>query len=96
MLQIYCPYCGLRDEKEFAFGGEAHLIRPVDPSTLSDEAWADYVHFRDNPKGLHLERWRHIHGCGQWFNVARDTVSHEILKTYKMGTQKPNFEKDAL
>ncbi len=32
---------------------------------------ADYLFFRDNPKGVHLERWRHGFGCGQWFNVAR-------------------------
>ena len=29
---------------------------------------------RSNPKGVHFERWRHVHGCGRWFNLARDTV----------------------
>ena len=28
-----------------------------------------------NPKGLHVERWRHVHGCGRFFNAVRDTVS---------------------
>ena len=89
MLQIRCPFCGVRDEQEFVFGGEAHVIRPEDPSTVSDERWADYVNFRDNPKGVHHERWRHYHGCGQWFNMARDTVSHEILRVYAVSEEKP-------
>jgi len=28
-------------------------------------------------------------GCGQWFNVARDTVTHEIRKVYAMGEPRP-------
>ncbi|MDG2416820.1 MAG: sarcosine oxidase subunit delta, partial [Pelagibacterales bacterium] len=31
----------------------------------------------------------HDHGCRRWFNVMRDTVSDEILATYKMGEEKP-------
>ena len=41
---------------------------------------------RDNPKGLFLERWRHSAGCRRWFNVARDTVSNEIVEIYSMGS----------
>ena len=33
---------------------------------------------RSNPKGRHTERWRHIHGCGRFFNCVRDTVSDRI------------------
>jgi sarcosine oxidase subunit delta len=29
MLQITCPYCGPRAEKEFTYGGEAHIVRPA-------------------------------------------------------------------
>ena len=29
MLQIPCPWCGPRDEIEFSYGGEAHIIRDV-------------------------------------------------------------------
>ena len=37
MLLIACPYCGMeRPEIEFAYGGEAHIARPADPSALSD------------------------------------------------------------
>lgn len=87
MLQINCPYCGVRDELEFRFGGESHISRPAPEA--SDADWSDYLFNRDNPKGLHFERWCHSYGCGQWFNVARDTVSHEVVAVYRMGEPKP-------
>ncbi|TLY56425.1 MAG: sarcosine oxidase subunit delta, partial [Gammaproteobacteria bacterium] len=40
-------------------------------------------------KGVHLERWRHAYGCGQWFNVARHTVTHEVLSVYAMTDAPP-------
>ena len=33
-----------------------------------------------------LERWRHAAGCRRWFNVVRDTVSHQIIEIYAMGS----------
>jgi sarcosine oxidase, subunit delta len=85
MLLIDCPCCGPRPEIEFRHGGEAHIARPVDPATLDDAAWADFLYNRTNPKGLHAERWRHIHGCGRFFNAVRDTVSDDVIRTYKAG-----------
>ena len=41
-----------------------------------------YLFFRDNPKGSHAERWRHSYGCGLWFNLLRDTVTHEVAAVY--------------
>lgn len=87
MLRITCPFCGVRDQDEFQFGGEAHIERPADPAKASDAEWADYLFYRDNPKGLHYERWVHSFGCRQWFNVARDTLTHEILEVYPMGAR---------
>jgi sarcosine oxidase subunit delta len=95
MLLIPCPWCGEREETEFRCGGEAHIARPRQPSTLSDDAWADYLFMRSNPKGVHLERWRHVHGCGRWFNVARDTVSDAILAVYRMREQPPAVAREA-
>jgi len=86
MLHLQCPYCGLRDEHEFSCGGEAHIARPLIENKLSDKEFADYLFLRDNPKGVFLERWRHQMGCRRWFNVVRDTVSHEIIEIYAMGT----------
>ena len=83
MLRIPCPYCGVRDEPEFVFGGPSHVTRPS--SDADDKSWSSYLFDRINPAGTHLERWLHVHGCGRWFNVARDTRTHKILKTYVMG-----------
>ena len=90
MLLITCPWCGPRDEVEFTCAGEAHIVRPAEPVLLTDEQWADYLFMRKNLKGLHYERWIHSAGCRRWFNAARDTVTHEIHATYKMGKSPPS------
>ena len=90
MLLIPCPYCGERPELEFRYGGEAHVARATDAAALTDEQWSDFLYMRDNPKGLHAERWRHVHGCGRFFNCLRDTVSDKIFATYKVGNAKPD------
>ena len=90
MLLISCPWCGERDESEFSYGGEAHIARPENPDALSDAEWADYLFMRKNPKGRHMERWVHAHGCRRWFNVVRDTVTHKIAGSYKMGETPPD------
>ncbi|MEU4229099.1 sarcosine oxidase subunit delta [Nonomuraea sp. NPDC026600] len=82
MLLITCPWCGPRDETEFQYGGQAHVAYPEDPSALSDEEWASYLFYRDNPAGRFRERWVHNVGCRKWFNAVRDTRSYEILETY--------------
>ena len=92
MLRIECPWCGTRDEPEFTYGGESHISRP--PPECSDEAWSSYLFFRSNPKGQHAERWCHSFGCGQWFNVLRDTVTHRIIAVYRMGEPRPATEND--
>lgn len=84
-----CPYCGSRNEVEFACGGESHIERPQ--ISCTGERWADYLFFRRNPKGITYERWRHAYGCGSWFNVARDTVSHAIIGAYLMTEPRPDF-----
>ena len=89
MLQITCPWCGPRDETEFSYGGEAHIVRPEHPEQLSDEQWADYLFLRTNPRGRHRERWCHSFGCRRWFNVERDTVSYRIVSVYKAGEPPP-------
>ncbi len=93
MLLIPCPYCGERDETEFSYGGEAHIVRPKTPEALSDAEWADYVFMRPNSKGILLERWVHAHGCRRWFNVARDTLTYEIHAVYKAGEKPPRLPK---
>ncbi len=88
MLLIECPWCGPRDEPDFSYGGEAHIVRPKNPEKLSDEQWGDYLFMRNNPRGVHLERWV-CNGCRRWFNVRRDTVSDKIMAVYEIGEKPP-------
>ena len=78
MLLIPCPWCGPRDEIEFSYGGQADVAYPRDPAALTDEEWARYLFVRANPPGRLRERWVHTHGCRQWFELTRDTVTHEV------------------
>ncbi|MGW1782266.1 sarcosine oxidase subunit alpha family protein [Streptomyces sp. NPDC002143] len=89
MLLIPCPWCGPRDEAEFHYGGQAHVPYPQDPASLTDEEWARYLFFRDNPKGPFAERWTHAAGCRRWFNAVRDTSTNEILTVYRTGEARP-------
>ncbi|MBI1622445.1 sarcosine oxidase subunit delta [Aquamicrobium zhengzhouense] len=90
MLLIRCPYCE-KDlpEVEFRHAGEAHLVRPSNITEMSDAEFEGYFFIRQNPKGIVFERWRHVHGCGRFFNAARDSVSDKFLTTYKAGEPKP-------
>ncbi len=91
MLLIDCPYCGSRAEVEFRCGGQAHIQRPgADGAEVSDKVWADYLFYRQNPKGAHHERWLHSAGCRRWFNLVRDTVTHQIIEIYPMGDPSPS------
>ena len=88
MLILNCPYCGVDAcETELAPGGEAHLTRRGPGST--DKELQDYLFTKENPKGVHLERWRHAYGCGKWFLAARDTVTMEVFGTYPAQTTRP-------
>lgn len=89
MLLIPCPWCGPRDEAEYHYGGQAHVAYPQAPSDLTDEEWARYLFFRDNPKGPFAERWNHAAGCRRWFNAVRDTATNEILGVYRAGEERP-------
>ncbi|WP_327180975.1 sarcosine oxidase subunit delta family protein [Streptomyces sp. NBC_01334] len=89
MLLISCPWCGPRDEAEFHYGGQAHVPYPEDPAALTDEEWARYLFFRDNPKGPFAERWSHAAGCRKWFNAVRDTSTNEVLAVYRAGEERP-------
>jgi sarcosine oxidase subunit delta len=85
MLLIQCPYCGPRPELEFRYGGEAHIERPLDPRLVDDDAWASFLYLRGNIAGEQAERWRHIHGCGRFFNAVRNTISDRFTATYPVG-----------
>ncbi len=92
MLLIECPWCGHRDESEFSYAGEAHIARPLETEKISDEACADYMFMRKNPKGLHREQWLHAAGCRRYFNLERDTATYRISGSYKIGEKPSSWE----
>lgn len=77
MQQFPCPWCGNRSEGEFRYAGDAGVARPV--RAADDKAWAQYLYFRRNAKGPAQELWIHIGGCGRWFELSRNTVTHEVV-----------------
>jgi sarcosine oxidase subunit delta len=89
---IHCPYCDeTLPEVEFSYAGEAHIERPERPVDQTDEQWEEFLFMRTNPKGPHFERWRHIHGCGCYFNAVRNTVTDKFYTTYKAGEPRPDI-----
>lgn len=91
MLLLECPYCGVAgEETEFHGGGEAHLTREGPDSP--DAAFEAYLFQRQNPRGVHFERWRHVNGCGKWFHAARCTQTLEVFGTYPAQTTEPPQE----
>ncbi|MEJ6746696.1 MAG: sarcosine oxidase subunit delta [Yoonia sp.] len=88
MLTLNCPYCGKdADETDLHGEGEAHLKRHGPGS--SDDEFHDYLFQRQNPKGVHFERWRHIYGCGKFFHAARCTATLQVFGTYSAQTLEP-------
>jgi sarcosine oxidase subunit delta len=76
MLRITCPHCGVRDEAEFSYRGDATVSRPSPEAGAA--AFSAYIYDRENPKGWHVEWWHHVGGCRQWLKVVRHTVTHEV------------------
>lgn len=94
MLLIHCPYCEEeRPELEFHGAGEAHIARPKNMGEISPEDFEQFFFIRDNRKGVVFERWRHLHGCGRFFNAARHSVSDKFICTYKAGEPRPKLTK---
>ncbi|MDA8320507.1 MAG: sarcosine oxidase subunit delta [Actinomycetota bacterium] len=75
MIQLRCPWCGLRNAGEFHYGGN---VRPrPDPAETTQRQWRDYLYFPGNPYGQTVETWYHRMGCRRFFTVERDTVTNE-------------------
>jgi len=93
MIVIRCPCCNeQRTEEELSYGGEADIVRPLEPETVSNERWTNYLFMRANPKGKLLEQWCCSAGCGQWFKVIRDSVTHEISAISLFSKDPPQAE----
>ncbi len=75
MIQLPCPWCGLRNVVEFRYVGESRP-RP-DPATTTPEQWREHLYIRANPRGQVVESWYHSAGCRRYFRLQRDTVSNQ-------------------
>jgi len=89
MLLITCPYCGPRPEIEFAARGEAHVARCA-PDADGDRI-AEFLYVRANTRGYLAERWRHVSGCGRFFNAVRHTVTDKFVTTYEVDDPRPDL-----
>ncbi|WP_158970560.1 sarcosine oxidase subunit delta [Chachezhania sediminis] len=80
MQRFTCPFCGLRDEREFSFAGESGKTRPDTAAEVSDADWSAYLFTGTNPRGRTDEIWVHT-PCQEYFRMIRDTVTMEVLET---------------
>jgi methylglutamate dehydrogenase subunit B len=87
MLRIPCPHCGLRDESEFRYRGDAGVVRPE--GEAGPEAFSAYVYERANPRGWHAEWLLHAGGCRQVLKVVRHTGTHAIAAVGLPGDDLP-------
>lgn len=77
-MRIPCPFCGDRDVSEFAYFGDAAVVRPFPDAPNTAERVFETLYLRDNPRGPHTELWYHASGCRGWLSVDRDTATHEV------------------
>lgn len=78
-MLIPCPWCGLRDEREFDYGGSDIRFPSIGkPDNHCADDWNDAVHMRDNTKGDIREIWYHRAGCERWIAVTRNTATHDF------------------
>jgi len=80
MQRYPCPFCGLRDEREFHFSAEAGKTRPDTTQDVSETEWRDYLYAQANPVGVSEEIWVHI-PCREVFLMKRNTVTMEVLSS---------------
>lgn len=73
---ITCPHCGVRPKEEFTIRGDAKPVRPAPEAAFA--AWDEFVHLRDNVRGVMAEHWQHSGGCRRWLVVERDTFRHDV------------------
>lgn len=93
MMLVCCPFCGPRAQEEFVCGGITGVQRPGPAPDVSDQQWAQYLYHRETPRGWIYERWLHAHGCGEWFNLLRNTVTQECKGPFPILTSRAEAER---
>ena len=79
MMQITCPWCGLRNATEFRQHGE----KPPRPAVADthQQQWHEYLYYRNNTWGVAKELWFHSSGCRQFFTLHRDTIANSAIRS---------------
>ena len=78
MLLVPCPWCGKRAESEFFLCRSGTSAARTKLWTQDDE-WIRYLFYKENIRGELEENWWHEKGCGEWFTLFRDTVTHQFI-----------------
>ena len=78
-MRIACPCCGERAIDEYAYYGDASVVRPDIASPTAMQDFVAYTFERVNAPGPHRELWYHAAGCHLWLVVTRNVSTHEIL-----------------
>jgi heterotetrameric sarcosine oxidase delta subunit len=93
LLYIPCPWCGEREELEFHYHDEGHIVRP--DVSVGDGEWSSYLYERENVEGWQRDLWSHDAGCRRYFYVLRHSVTDEIGGAYKVGEKLPPLPAEA-
>jgi sarcosine oxidase subunit delta len=81
MKLMTCPVNGTRLISEFVCWGELRAM--PEPTTCSDEAWADHVFNRNGAPGVKTEWWCHT-PSNTWFLAERDTEHDRVIRTWQL------------
>ena len=81
MTRLPCPFCGLRELREFVF----HKTLPAAGS--ADEFERTYLRVADAQ--LSIEHWQHVAGCRAWLLVQRNPSSGAVLAVQLLGGAVP-------
>ena len=80
MTRLTCPFCGLRELREFEF----HTTLPESGSTPYARVYERVSRLDDS-----LEHWQHVLGCRGWLLVRRNPSSGAVLETHILGGGHP-------
>jgi len=83
MQRFPCPFCGLRDEREFHYVAEAGKTRPDTTAAVSDADWASYLYDQRNERGAVREVWMHL-TCGELFIMERDSMTMQVKDVHSL------------
>ena len=82
-----CPLNGPRNIQEFVCGGEVKT--QPDPKLANNQDWTDYLFMLRNKADVVREWWYHV-PTSFWFIAERNTVSDDIVRTYRVESIRSN------